>query len=351
MNSGLVIIIILVFLSILTFGFILFKRRILPLIAQQQISKKHTTIRYPRFSRSKFFSQLGIFFSTAPLVSLLFEFHQGRFSFFIQHQKIPFDNLPKTFHGFKILQISDIHLGSFASNYNRLEVVVELINNEDADIICFTGDLVNNFYEETKGWETLFSKMQSKHGKYSILGNHDYGDYSNWEKSDDKSKNFEGIVSAHKKFGFSLLRNQSVPLKINGDEILLGGVENWGRSPYPKYADLSKTFAGKDPAGFKILLTHNPDHWQAEVVGKTDIALCLSGHTHGMQFGIKKTGITWSPAQYKFKYWDGLYQHNEQFLYVNRGIGYLGLPARIGMPPEITVIELVSKNSRDSGTE
>ena len=334
-NSNILLLIILISFGV---AYLVWGKWILAYRKELKLSKKQTIIRYPHFSRAKFFSQLGMYFSTSPLLSFLFQFHKGRFSFFIQHQKIQFENLPKAFQGFKIVHISDIHLGCFASNFNKLAGVIELINKEKADIICFTGDMVNNFYEETIGWDKVFCKLQANYGKYSILGNHDYGDYTTWKIPGDKQNNFNGIVQAHEKFGFTLLQNESISIEIKGDKIRLGGVGNWGHGTLPKYTDLSKTFTETEL--FKILLSHNPDHWEAEVVKKTSINLTLSGHSHGMQFGIKKWGSSWSPAKYIFKYWDGLYRQNKQFLYVNRGLGYLGLPARIGMPPEITVIEL-----------
>ncbi|GAF02946.1 metallophosphoesterase [Saccharicrinis fermentans] len=318
----------------------LLSSRIIQTVKNKRYSKEQTTIRYPKISRNKFLSQLGIIFATAPFVSLLFGMHKGRFNFFTRHQHLNFPNLPSAFDGFKVIQISDIHLGSFASNYHKLEGIVDLINNERADVIFFTGDLVNNFYEETLGWEKVFGQLKAKYGKFSILGNHDYGDYSDWDNPKEKEKNFEGIISAHEKFGFRLLRDQSLALNIEGEEIVVTGVENWGHDPFPRYGDLKKAMKGTENYPFKVLLSHDPDHWDAEVIDQTDFDLMLAGHTHGMQFGIDWKGFKWSPAKYKFKRWDGLYQHKKQYLYVNRGLGFLGMPARIGMPPEITVIHL-----------
>ncbi len=309
-------------------------------LRNKKYSKEQTTIKYPKISRKKFVSQIGIILATAPFISVLFGMHRGRFAFFSRQQRLSFPNLPSAFDGFKIIHISDIHLGSFASNYHKLEDIVEIINNEHADVIFFTGDLVNNFHEETFGWERVFLKLKAKYGKFSILGNHDYGDYTDWESPEAKMRNFLGIMDAHEKFGFKLLRDQSVSLEIGGDEIALTGVENWGHDPFPRYGDLNVAQRGTESYPFKILLSHDPDHWDAEVIDKTKYDLTLAGHTHGMQFGIDWKGFRWSPAKYKFKRWDGLYQHNNQFLYVNRGLGFLGMPARIGMPPEITVIQL-----------
>ncbi|TLX72001.1 metallophosphoesterase [Labilibacter sediminis] len=306
----------------------------------KKYSKEQTTIRYPRISRAKFLSQVGIIFATAPFVSLLFGMHKGRFAFFTRHQRISYPNLPSSFDGFKIVHISDIHLGSFSSNYHKLEGIVDIINEEHADVIFFTGDLVNNFAEETHGWDRVFKQLKAKYGKFSILGNHDYGDYTDWSSPEAKAKNFQGIVDAHKNFGFRLLRDQSVSVEIDNEEIAITGVENWGHDPFPRYGNLKKAMAGTESFPFKVLLSHDPDHWDAEVIGKTNFDLTLAGHTHGMQFGIDWGGFKWSPAKYKFKRWDGLYQNNNQYMYVNRGLGFLGMPARIGMPPEITVIQL-----------
>ncbi|MGQ1784116.1 metallophosphoesterase [Saccharicrinis sp. GN24d3] len=319
---------------------ILLFSRVIETVKNKRYSKEQTTIRYPKISRKKFLSQVGIIFATAPFVSLLFGMHKGRFNFFTRHQRLNFPNLPTAFDGFKIVHISDVHLGSFASNYHKLEGIVDIINNEQADAIFFTGDLVNNFYEETLGWEKVFSRLKAKYGKFSILGNHDYGDYTDWADAKEKEKNFKGIVDAHRKFGFRLLRDQSVALDIDGEEIAVTGVENWGNDPFPRYGDLQKAMKGTENYPFKVLLSHDPDHWDAEVTDKTDYDLTLAGHTHGMQFGIDWRGFRWSPAKYKFKRWDGLYQHKNQYMYVNRGLGFLGMPARIGMHPEITVLEL-----------
>ncbi len=317
-------------------------------VTNKRYSKEQTTIRYPKISRTKFLSQVGIIFATAPFISLLFGMHRGRFAFFTRHQRISFPNLPSAFDGFKIIHISDIHLGSFASNFHKLEGIVDIINDEHADAIIFTGDLVNNFHEETHGWDRVFKQLRAKYGKFSILGNHDYGDYTDWETPEDKQRNFQGIIDAHKKFGFRLLRDQSVSIEIDSEEIAITGVENWGHDPFPRYGDLKKAMEGTESFPFKILLSHDPDHWDAEVADQTNFDLTLAGHTHGMQFGIDWGGFKWSPAKYKFKRWDGLYQNKNQYMYVNRGLGFLGMPARIGMPPEITVIQL----SRGSmGTE
>ena len=302
--------------------------------------KKMNDGRYPSISRKKFLSQVGIVMASLPFVSLLFGVMKGRFAFSKRYTKLSFPNLPEAFDGIKIVQISDLHLGSLNSNYKEMEEAVRLINDEHPDLICFTGDLVNNFYEETIGWESVFSKLNARIGKFSILGNHDYGDYSKWPNNKEKEANLNNIKLAHKRLGFNLLNNQSQILESNGDKMVVTGVENWGHPPFPQYGDLKKATKGTEEVPFKLLLSHDPDHWDAEVTSKFDHDLTLAGHTHGMQFGIEFKNFQWSPAKYKFRRWAGLYNQGNQFLYVNRGLGYLGMPARVGMPPEITIIEL-----------
>ncbi|WP_010662576.1 metallophosphoesterase [Marinilabilia salmonicolor] len=295
---------------------------------------------YPRITRAKFLSQVGIIIATAPFVSLLFGVLKGRYAFYTRHVKLIFPNLPTSFDGFRIVQISDLHLGSFGSNREPMKEAVELINAEKPDLVLFTGDLVNNFAGETRGWEEILGKISASMGKYSILGNHDYGDYSTWPSEQRKAANFKSIVASNRRLGFQLLRNESVTLKKNGESVALSGVENWGHPPFPQYGDLENAWNQTNGESFKILMSHDPDHWDAEVVGRKKYDLTLAGHTHGMQFGFEIGKYNWSPAKYKFKRWAGLYQVGRQFLYVNRGLGYLGMPARVGMPPEITVFTL-----------
>ncbi|MGQ1891241.1 metallophosphoesterase [Thermophagus sp. OGC60D27] len=306
----------------------------------QRTSKTYTKRHYPTVSRAKFLSQIGIIMATAPFVTILFGVLKGRFAFYTRPVKLAFPNLPKAFHGLRMIQISDLHLGSFGSNQKPLQDAVDLINSQHADIVVFTGDLVNNFAGETKDWENVLGSIVAPMGKYAILGNHDYGDYSTWYSVERKEVNFKGILSAFERFGFRLLRNESVLIEKEGESIVLSGVENWGRPPFPQYGDLERTWEKAPSAPFRVLLSHDPDHWDAEVVRKKGYDLTLSGHTHGMQFGVEVGKINWSPAKYRFKRWAGLYREGKQFLYVNRGLGYLGMPARVGMPPEITVIEL-----------
>ena len=292
--------------------------------------------------RSRFLSQVGMILASLPFMAFIWGMVKGRFNFRIEKIGVSFPNLPKSFDGLKIVQISDIHIGSFKGFQSQVEEAIDMINAQQADILFFTGDLVNNFSEELDGWIPILARMKARYGKYSILGNHDYGDYyKNWASKAEKAENFRQIEEAHAKLGFQLLNNQSVTLTRNEESIAVIGVENWGHKPFPQYADLEKASKGTENMPFKILLSHDPDHWDAKIMKKTDIDLTFAGHTHGMQFGIRIAGTElWSPAKYKYKRWAGLYQEGKQYLYVNRGFGYIGYPGRVGMPPEITVLEL-----------
>jgi predicted MPP superfamily phosphohydrolase len=299
---------------------------------------KFTTGR--KMGRSEFLYQMGLVLAAIPFASILYGVTKGKFNYRIIREKLQFERLPESFKGLKIVQISDMHLGSFNKRFEPIAKAVELINEQEPDLILFTGDLVNNFAEETEGWAPVLSQMKARIGKYSILGNHDYGDYSEWDSAEAKEKNLSEIKNFHKKMGFQLLLNESETIGINGDEIALIGVENWGKPPFPQHGDLKKAMENVNPDAFKLLMSHDPSHWDAQVLDQTDIELTFSGHTHGMQFGIERAGIKWSPVQYKYPRWGGLYKERHQFLYVNRGFGYIGFPGRVGMPPEITVVEL-----------
>jgi len=292
-----------------------------------------------KMERSEFLYQMGLILAAIPFASILYGVTKGKFNYRVMREKISFDHLPKSFKGLKIVQISDMHLGSFNKNFDEIEKAVDLINEQEPDLILFTGDLVNNFAEETDGWAPVLSKMKAKIGKYSILGNHDYGDYSHWRSPEDKANNLQSIKNFHSDMGFKLLLNENETIKINDEEIALIGVENWGKPPFPQHGNLAKASKETSHQPFKILMSHDPSHWDAQVLD-TDIALTFSGHTHGMQFGIERIGIKWSPVQYKYPRWGGLYREGNQYLYVNRGFGYIGFPGRIGMPPEITLVEL-----------
>lgn len=283
---------------------------------------------------------IGLFSGILPFVVIAFGILKTVYRFKIHNVKLKLETLPKSFNGFKIVQISDLHLGSFNYRYAILDRAIALINELEPDIIVFTGDLVNNYAWELRGWEPVFNKLSAKKGKYAILGNHDYGDYSNWKSIEEKVANFEAIKGFYAKTDFNLLLNSAVLLQNNTDTIAIVGVENWGNPPFKQYGNLSKALQDVMHIPTKILLSHDPTHWTEQVLDSTDIALTLSGHTHGMQAGINLGNKKWSPIQYKFKHWAGLYKVNKQYLYVNRGLGWLGFPGRIGMRPEITCIEL-----------
>lgn len=264
----------------------------------------------------------------------------GRWNWKTHTVELPFENLPEDSDGLRIVQISDIHVGSFFNKYGKVEKAIHQINQLEADFVFFTGDLVNNLAEEMLGWEPVFSQIRAKKGKYSILGNHDYGDYVPWEREETKDANLTKLIAIHKEIGFTPLLNEAVELKPG---FWLLGVENWGTAPFRQSGKLDETLEKVPSDSFKLLLSHDPSHFDEQVVQKTDIDLTLSGHTHGMQFGIERFGIKWSPVSFRYKKWAGLYQVGKQFLYVNRGFGYLGFPGRVGIYPEITLIKLRKK--------
>ncbi|MCK5401417.1 MAG: metallophosphoesterase [Flavobacteriaceae bacterium] len=281
----------------------------------------------------------GLFSGILPFSVILYGIFRTLYRFKIHHIKINFEELPKNFYGLQVVQISDLHLGSFNSRYHIFDRAIKLINHLEPDYIFFTGDLVNNCAWELDDWEDVLKLLRAKKGKYSVLGNHDYGDYRQWESVVEKQANFEAIKDFHKKIDFKLLLNDSDIIEKDGEKIAIIGVENWGNPPFKQYGDLQRSLKNVADISFKILLSHDPTHWKEEVLQKTNIALTLSGHTHGMQAGINLKNRKWSPIKYKYKHWAGLYSHNKQYLYVNRGLGWLGFPGRLGMRPEITFIE------------
>jgi uncharacterized protein len=290
--------------------------------------------------RRNFLSQAGLLIAIVPFLAVIYGVAIGRFDFQVINKKVTSEAIPSSFDGFRIVHISDLHLGSFHGHKDQVRQAVRLINGQEPDLIVFTGDLVNNFTSEADGFVDILSGLRATYGIYSVLGNHDYGDYYQWESEAEKEKNMLAMIDVHKKMGFYLLMNDWDSLEINGEKIAIVGVENWGEPPFPRYGDLEKAMAGTEMFPFKILLTHDPTHWDAEVLGIENIDLTLSGHTHGMQFGIENRMLRWSPSKFKYPRWAGLFEENGQFLYVNRGLGYVAFPGRIGMPPEITVIEL-----------
>jgi predicted MPP superfamily phosphohydrolase len=294
-------------------------------------------------SRSIFLQRLALILGGTMLSGFLYGI-KNRYNYKVRRIKLSFSNLPAAFRGMKIVQISDIHSGSFDSQH-AVEKGVELVMKENADIIFFTGDLVNNHAFEIEPYIDIFSRIKAPLGVYSTLGNHDYGDYVHWDSKEAKIKNLDTLKQHHATIGWKLMMNEHVVLERGGDKIAIVGIENWGaKAGFPKYGNMAKAYAGlpEQNIPFKILLSHDPSHWDAQVRSQyPDIDLTLSGHTHGMQLGIEIPGFKWSPVQYIYKEWAGLYQEGKQHLYVNRGFGFLGYPGRLGILPEITVIELV----------
>lgn len=290
--------------------------------------------------RRNFIRQAGLVIAAIPFSSMLYGITKGKYDFKITNISLPFKNLPKAFDGFKIVQISDIHTGSFDSKEAILEGI-KLINQQEADIILFTGDIVNNDSLELEPYIDDFKKLRAKRGVYSVLGNHDYGDYKTWNSEQEKVDNLNLLFDFQERMGFQLLKNENIVL-FNGEEkISIVGVENWGNPPFPQKGDLDTALQDIDENSFKILLSHDPTHWTKRVLEhKTHFDLTLSGHTHGMQFGVEIPGFKWSPIKYIYPQWAGLYEDAKQFLYVNRGFGFLGFPGRTGIRPEISVIEL-----------
>ncbi|MEZ5015415.1 MAG: metallophosphoesterase [Flavipsychrobacter sp.] len=293
-------------------------------------------------SRSTFFKRTALILGGTAVGAFLYGI-TNRYNYKVHRVKLKFANLPASFKGLKIVQISDIHSGSF-DNEHAVSRGVEKVMHEEPDIIFFTGDLVNNKAEEIQPYTHLFSQLTAPLGVYSTLGNHDYGDYVTWPSDDAKRQNLEQLKETHDKMGWRLLMNEHVEIEKGNDKIAVIGIENWGaKAGFPKYGSMSNAYAGlkEKDIPFKVLLSHDPSHWDAEVIKDyQDIDLTLSGHTHGMQFGIEIPGLKWSPVKYIYKNWAGLYQKGAQHLYVNRGFGFLGYPGRLGILPEITVIEL-----------
>ena len=295
-------------------------------------------------SRRKFVSTLGWGLAAIPFASILYSIFKGKYNYKVWKYTLYFDNLPKAFDGYRITQISDIHCGSF-DNYEKIRYGVDLINSQKSDVILFTGDLVNNLANEVHNWKSLFATLQAPDGVFSIMGNHDYGDYSSWETPEAKQQNLEHLFQLQKQMGWQLLLNEHCYLERDGEKIALIGVENWGHGRFSKYGDLNKAMEGINTEDFKILMSHDPTHWQEVVLPENkDVQLTLSGHTHGMQCGIEIPGwLKWSPSQYIYKYWGGMYEEGGKYLNVNRGFGYHAFPGRLGVWPEITVIELKTK--------
>jgi predicted MPP superfamily phosphohydrolase len=293
-------------------------------------------------TRSAFLSWLGLAAGGTLFGSLVYGF-SNKYNYEVRRVKMAFDNLPSAFKGLKIVHISDIHAGSFA-NKNAVMRGVKKIMDEKADLILFSGDLVNDRATEMEEYMDVFSQLKAPMGVYSTFGNHDYGDYVSWPfEGVSKQQNLINLAKVHAELGWRLLMNEHVVLEKNGEEIALLGIENWSnKARFPKHGRMDLAYSGAEKYPFKILMSHDPSHWHAQVIPQyTDVDLTLSGHTHGMQFGVEIPGFHWSPVQYVYKEWAGLYEEGKQKLYVNRGYGFIGYPGRVGILPEITVIELV----------
>lgn len=251
-----------------------------------------------------------------------------------------FPDLPESFKGYKIIQISDVHSGSF-SDPGKLQHAVELINEQNPDLVLFTGDMVNNVADEFKPFIPLFSKIKAKDGKFAVLGNHDYADYVTWASLDAKKKNLDTLIDYEKQAGFDMLRNEHRVIEKNGEKLYILGVENWGLKPFPQFGRIDDALKGVPESAAKILMSHDPTHFDYVVKKHPgNIHLTLSGHTHGMQFGLDLKNVKWSPVQYRYPKWADLYESEGKLLYVNRGFGVLGYPGRVGVLPEITLFEL-----------
>ena len=292
--------------------------------------------------RSKFLSRMGLLVGSIPLITLTYGMIRNPYRYKVFKEKVKLKNLPEAFQGLKIVQISDIHSGSFTFK-EPVKRAIELINQQRADVVFFTGDLVNGLAEEMENFMDVFDKIESKYGVFSVLGNHDYAMYHNGTNRVVQQENMEKMKTTHQNLGWDLLINEHRLLDINGEKLAIIGVENYSTSPrFPTFGDLPKAHQGTESAKVKLLLSHDPSHWEDQVVPDfKDIDITFSGHTHGMQFGVEIPGwVKWSPIKYLYKQWAGLYQLEDQYLYVNRGLGFIGYPGRVGILPEVTLIEL-----------
>lgn len=297
-------------------------------------------------SRRKFVSLLALGVASVPFLSVVYGVTRGKYNYKVWRYTLYFDDLPQAFDGYKITQISDIHCGSL-DNKSKIQYGIDLINQQQSDAIMITGDIVNNLASELLPWKDILKQLKARDGVFSVLGNHDYGDYSAWETPEAKAENFERLKEIQREMGFDLILNDHRYIEKNGERIAVVGVENWGHGRFSKYGDLEKAMQGVEDEDFKILLSHDPTHWEHEVLPKNkNIQLTLSGHTHGMQVGIEIEGLVkWSPSKWTYKYWAGMYEEEGKKLNVNRGFGYHAFPGRVGIWPEITVIELRKKQN------
>ncbi|OEK00311.1 metallophosphatase [Roseivirga sp. 4D4] len=295
-----------------------------------------------KMPRSKFLARSAVVMATLPIVTMSFGIVRGAYDYRLRRRRVYLPNLPKQFEGIKVAQLSDIHSGSF---YDKVAVKggIEMLMAEKPDMVFFTGDLVNNQTKEVSEYFDLFSKVKADLGVFSTLGNHDYGDYMAWSSMAEKNNNLRDMVKVHERMGWDLLMNENRSIRIGTDQISVLGVENWGAGRFAKYGRLDQTALNAE-GDVKLLLSHDPSHWDAQVRGQQpDIDITFSGHTHGMQLGVEIGDFRWSPSKYIYKQWADLYQEQHQYLYVNRGFGFLGFPGRIGILPEITIMELTSR--------
>ncbi|MFP4089011.1 MAG: metallophosphoesterase [Cyclobacteriaceae bacterium] len=291
-------------------------------------------------SRSEFLVKASLVATAVPAMAMGYGIISGAHDYRIRRKTVYLPNLPASFDGIRIAQLSDIHSGSF---FNKTAVSggIDMLLAEKPDVVFFTGDLVNDRAEEVKEYQDVFAKVKAPLGVFSTLGNHDYGDYFHWPSADAKRRNLQDLIRVHKQMGWDILMNENRIIREGGEQLAILGIENWGTGGFAQYGRLDLAHQGTDEAAVKILLSHDPSHWDAQVRPQyPDIDLMFAGHTHGMQFGIEVGDFKWSPVQYRYKQWAGLYQQENQYLYVNRGYGYLVFPGRIGMPPEITILEL-----------
>jgi uncharacterized protein len=290
--------------------------------------------------RSEFLAKAAVITATIPFAAMTYGIISGAHDYRIRRKTIYLPNLPKSFDGIRIGQLSDIHSGSFFSR-TAVRGGVEMFLNEKPDLIFFTGDLVNIEASEVKEYIDVFNKLKAPLGVFSVTGNHDYGDYTSWPTAQAKRKNFDDLMAAHQQLGFDLLMDENRMITLGGETLAILGIENWGAGRFTKYGKLDQAYTGSEEAAVKLLLSHDPSHWDAQVRKDfQDIDISFAGHTHGFQFGVEIGDFRWSPSQYVYKQWAGLYQEGNQYLYVNRGFGYIGYPGRIGIPPELTIIEL-----------
>ena len=311
-------------------------RRLVSYLSQYVISNEDPQIA----GRTAFIGKAALLTGVLPMMGLSFGILSGAHDYRVRRRDIYSSHLPKAFDGIRLVQISDIHTGSFF-NKTAVRGGVDLINQERGDMVLFTGDFVNNQSDEAKPYLDLFAKVKAPLGVHAVMGNHDYGDYHRWDSMIEKQQNIKDLHQMHKYMGWNIMLNENKIITADGESIALLGLENWGAGRFSKYGDMSKTYEGTQEIPYKILMSHDPSHWDAQVLSEyPDIDLMLAGHTHGMQFGVEIGDFRWSPSQYVYKQWADLYQQGTQSLYVNRGFGFLGYPGRIGILPEITVLTL-----------